>query len=210
MPQAVPEIVASDPPFDRLPVTIDQKSSRASALIMLLLLVPALLIVVVPVGLLAAFAAPALGIAADNPVAAAQVLIGIGIWTLLFVVPAKRIIQRFGSVRKIGIDARVVTVSDVGPFCARAWSAPLTEFSGIAHHVRATISGLHHELILVHGERGKSVLLHAADRISQATVERAATLLRLPEIPAQELYRFSVRRKPAAPTASVLVQTRAA
>lgn len=100
-PQAVLDIVACDPPFDRLPLTIEQKSSRISALIMLMLLVPALLVVLVPTGLLVAYASSSLGVAADHPGAAAQVLVGIGLWTVLFVLPAKRIVQRFGTVRRI-------------------------------------------------------------------------------------------------------------
>ena len=202
MPQAVLDIVACDTLFDRLPLTVDQRSSRASALIMLLLLVPALLMVLVPVALLATFPTPALGVAADNPGAAAQVLFGVGLWTVLFAVPAKRLIQHFGSIRKIRVDLGLVTVSERGLFGSRGWTAPLSEYAGITQHLRATLSGVRHELILVHREPGKSVLLHTGDRLSSPTIERAIGLLGLPEIQARELYRRRAR-KPAQTAAVV-------
>ena len=176
MPQAVFEVVASDPLFAHLPFSIDQKSSRASGLILIMLLVPGLVTLLVPLGLLAAFAAPVLSIAAENPAAAAQVLLGLGLWTVLFVIPGKRIVQHFGTGRKVCIDAGLVTVSENGAMRSRVWSVPLAEYCGLAHHVRATLSGLRHELILVHRSRPKSVLLHTADHIAQSTIEQAAAL----------------------------------
>lgn len=195
MSQSAFDVIVSDPLFTGLPLRVEQRPSRASGLIMLALLVPALVTLMVPVGLLAAFAAPAVSIAADNPVAAAQALLGLCMWTALFALPAKRIIQRFGRGRKIHIEAGLVTVSEQGAIRSRVWSAPLAEFSGLAHHVRATLSGLHHELILVHPERAKSVLLHTADHMSEATIERATALLGLPQVHPRELYRFRAQRK---------------
>ncbi len=198
-PQAVLDIVACDPPFDRLPLTIEQKSSRISALIMLMLLVPALLVVLVPTGLLVAYASSSLGVAADHPGAAAQVLVGIGLWTVLFVLPAKRIVQRFGTVRRIQVDTGAVTIGERGLFGSRRWSAPLSEYIGITRHLRSTLSGLRHELILVHREPRKSVLLHSGDLASPPTIEQATRLLGLPEIQARELYRRRTSgRAPAA------------
>jgi hypothetical protein len=202
-PQAVLDVVACDRPFDRLPLTIDHKSSRASALIMLMLLVPALLVGLVPTALLVAFASSSWGVAADNPGAAAQVLVGIGLWTVLFVLPAKRIVQRFGAERRICVDTSSVTVSERGLFGSRHWSAPLSEYTGIARHLRSTLSGLRHELILVHREPRKSVLLHSGDLASPPTIEQAVRLLALPEIQPRELYRRRTFR--SAPVAAPAV-----
>ena len=211
MPQAVLEIVASAAQFDRLPFSIDQKSSRSSALILLALLVPALCIVFVPVGFLAAFAAQSLWIAAERPLAALQILAGLCICTVMFGVPAKRLVQRFGSRRSVRITERAVTVSDAGLFGSSTWSAPISEFAGIAHHVRATLSGLRHELILVHPARSRSVLIHAGDHMTKTMLERATTLLRLPEVPAKDLYRSGARRPQIAiPAAIATPQAQAA
>lgn len=201
MPQAMLVVVASSPLFDRLPFRVEQKTSRASAVIMLLLLVPAVAAMLVPVGLLAAFATPTLWAAAEHPGAAAQVALGLGIWTLLFVVPAKRIIQRFGTSREVRIEHGLVTVRERGGFRSRAWTAPLSTFCGVAHHVRSTLSGVRYELILVHKDRSRSVLLCAGDRIPQSTIDSAAALFGLPHVPAGALYRFGTAREaPAAPS----------
>jgi hypothetical protein len=196
-PQAVLDTVACNHPFDRLPLTIDQKSSPISALIMLLLLVPALLVGLVPTALLVAYASSSWGIAADNPGAAAQVLVGIAMWTVLFVLPAKRIVQRFGAARRILVDRDFVTVNDRGFFGTHRWSAPLSDYAGVARHLRSTLSGLRHELILVHREPRKSVLLHSGDLASLPTVEQAIKLLALPEIQPRELYSRRMFRKAA-------------
>jgi len=197
MPQAMLVVVASNPEFDRLPFSVAQKSSRASAVIMLLLLIPAVATMLVPISLLAAFATPALWAAAEHPGAAVQVVLGLAVWTVLFVVPTKRIIQRLGTARDVRIEHGLVTVREIGLFTARSWTAPLSDFAGVAHHVRSTLSGLRHELILVHGERAKSVLLHAGDNIPPATLDCATTLLGLPHVPAGELYRFGAARQPS-------------
>jgi len=201
MPQAAFEIVASDAPFDWLPINLEQRSSRSSSVILLLLLVPALAMMLVPLALLAALGVSTLGVAAEQPLAALQVLVGLAIWTVLFVLPAKRILQRFGVTRAVRIDFRSVSVTESGPFRIRDWTTPLSEYSGVAHHVRSTLSGVRHELVLVHAIPERCVLIHADDRVSKATIERVSALLRLPEVPASDLYglgRSAHRRQLAA------------
>jgi len=194
MPQATPSIVASACPFDSLPISIERESSRTSALVVLALAVPALCAVIVPVVLVLAFAAREVWEAMINkPVEVAGLASGRVAWAALFLVPAKRIIQRGWNHRNVRITTERVTVSDKGMFSARLWTAPLAEFRGVAHHVRATLSGVRHELILVHSVTGRSVLLHSADSISQPTIDRAVALLCLPQLPARELYRVTRR-----------------
>lgn len=192
------DVIVSDDRFTALPLRVEHTSSRASGIIRLVLLVPALATLMVPLGLLAAFAAPAATVAATNPVAALQAVLGLCLWTALFALPAKRIIQGVGRGRRVHIEAGRVTVTEQGVFRARHWSAPLAEFTGLAHHVRATLSGLRHELILVHPERSKSILLHTASAIGQPTIERAAALLGVAQVAPAALYRFRAQAKPAA------------
>jgi hypothetical protein len=212
MPQAVLDIVASASHFEHLPYNVDQRSSRISALLMLMLLLPALGALLVPLALLAAFPLSALAIALSKPLAAALVVLGLGVLSVLFLLPAARLVRRFGSGRSVRIEAGRVNVTDRGLISSRSWSAPTAEFRGLAHHVRASLSGVRHELILVHPERDKSVLIYVADKVSKATIERATALLRVPEVPARELYRRSQRRvwQPAIATPSVLAEAQAA
>lgn len=199
MPQAVFEIVAAPARFDCLPISLDQRTSRGSALVLLMLLAPALAMLLLPAALLAVFAGPALDIAARDPIAAFQVVVGLLLWGTLLALPMRRIIQRLGRARTVRIADGFVSVRERSPFGATQWRAPLCEFRGVTHHVRATLSGWRHELILVHADRAHSVLLHAADGIPASMIERASALLRLPEISARELY----RHHPSASTALV-------
>jgi hypothetical protein len=193
MPQAAFDVVVSDPKFSTLPLSTDQAASGAPGGIKALVLLLALVTLLLPALVLTAFAVPVLAMATQNPTAAVQALIGIGMSLLLLAVPARRLIHRFGRGRRITIDRGIITVSERSALRSRVWSTPLAEYRGLAHHVRANLSGLRHELILVHSDRARSVLLHTADHISETTLAQAAALLHLPRVPAAELYRFRAR-----------------
>jgi hypothetical protein len=94
--------------------------------------------------------------------------------------------------RTVDIDERTVTVTEGSRFRTWTWSAPLSSYTGLAHHLRASLSGTRHELILVHPERDKCVLLSLADTMAQCEVDRVAALLGQKEIPSSELYRFKL------------------
>ena len=190
--------VAPAPTFDSFPVRAEQASSRTAAVIMLLLLIPVLGTVLVPIGLLLVFAPGEVQDAVGHHPLIGAVL-GLGLLTILalFLVPSLRVIQRFCTHRRVTIVDERVTVADTGPFRSRHWSVPLAEFRGVAHLVRAILSGVRHELILVHSARERSLVLHTADAIAQSTIDQATALLRLQQIPANELYRITQRRSHA-------------
>ena len=91
----------------------------------------------------------------------------------------------------------MVSVSDCAVLGSRSWQAPLEEFSGIAHWVRSSLSGVRHELHLVHPDPRKSLLIHRADHISQATIDAAGALLGLPPVPARPRLGARKRLRPA-------------
>jgi hypothetical protein len=125
-----------------------------------------------------------------HPATATVLAVGLFAGLMLFLVPAQRIIARFGRRRCVTITPERASVSDGTLFGARHWSAPLAEFEGIAHHMRTTLSGVRHELVLVHPSRERSIVLHhAAHGIGQAAIDRAAQLLRLPQLSPHVLYR---------------------
>ena len=202
MPQGAPErpnvgpaATKADPavaPFDRLPFAIDN-AARLSTGVRLLLLAPTLGVMLSPALWLAATATPALRAGADNPLAAAQVVAGLGLWAALFIVPARRLLRRFGRQRSVRIADGIVSVRDRAILGERSWQGPLNEFRGIAYRVRSSLSGVRHELHLVHIDPGKSLLLHGADTISEATIAAAGALLGLPLLPAVTHHRRGVR-----------------
>jgi hypothetical protein len=183
--------IAPPSDFDRLPIRFVGTASRASAVVRLLMLLPAMAVLIVPLMLVIAHASgetAGIGLISERPLSAAQILIGIAVWCALFFLPARDIVMRLGAERTVTIDGADVRVADRTPFATRSWSTPLASYKGIAHHVRASLSGLRHELILVHADPARNVLVAAADRIPQATLDRAKALLGLPEVPARSLY----------------------
>jgi hypothetical protein len=185
-------IVPAHPP-ETLPIQIKQSTSRTSIAIKLLLLLPALVIVAVPLALLAAHAVAeptALNFLANNPLTTAQITLAATFCTLLFVRPLQRLLARAGTARLIGISSDTVSVTECGPFRTHTWSAPLASYRGVAHHVRTSLSGVRHEIILIHPDPARHVLLAVSDKISASTLARIAALLGLAEVHAHQLYSF--------------------
>lgn len=208
MPPVAAATGASASPFEALPFSFVQQSSRAAAALLLLLLLPLLAVLIVPPALILFLAVEDLRHAiADKPLAVGMLVLGLITWAGIFLVPTQRLIRKLWTTRSVTVDTGHVTVNEGGLFSSKLWTAPLADFSGIAHHVRATLSGVRHELVLVHRDRRRTVLLHKADRISQATIDRASALFRLPQLPARELYRLT---RTSAPALGPLVNEQAA
>lgn len=125
-----------------------------------------------------------------RPGAALQLIIGLAFWTLLFAWPLKRLAQSFASMRIVQISHDRVSATDSGLFRQTQWEAPVSDFTGIAHNVRTSLSGVRHELVLVHPRRDRSVLLGLAPRFSQTEIDHVCALFDCPEISPKELYKL--------------------
>lgn len=197
MPPVAATAGTSASPFEALPFSFVQQSSRTMAVLLLLIMLPVLAVLIVPPALMLFLAVEDMRHAlADKPLAVGMLVLGLISWAGVFLVPTQRLLKKLWTARRVRIAADEVTVSDGGFLGSRLWTAPLSEFSGIAHHVRASLSGVRHELVLVHRDRRRTVLLHTADRISQGTIDQAAALFRLPQLPARELYRVTRTTRP--------------
>jgi hypothetical protein len=176
-----------------LPLRLTQTCSQRATAASLALLIPVALFASAASAWLIAGAVIAPGarsVLQGHPLLTLEVLIAVGILFYLAVLPTKRLFDRVAERRVVEIADGSVTVAEVSGFQSWSWSAPLASYSGVAHHVRASLSGTRHELILVHPERDKSVLLSVAPRTSRNEVDRMAALLGQREIPPSELYRF--------------------
>jgi hypothetical protein len=186
-----------EPPVPaELPVHLVATCAHRAAALFLALAIPAVLAVGVAslMLLLEALYTPAARlILAQHPALGLELLGAIAFGLYLLGLPIRRLFRRMTSTRIVAIDAHTVTVTEGGYFRNRTWSAPLDGFAGLAHHLRASLSGTRHELILVHPEREKSLLLSVAATMTQEEVDRVATLLGHKEISSGELYRFSLR-----------------
>jgi hypothetical protein len=186
-----------EPPVpSQLPFQLVETCSHRAAAAKLVLAVPVVLALgfaTLMLVLYALFAPPARAALAQHPALGLEILAALAFWTYLLGLPLKRLFDRLAVKRTVDIDATTVTVSEYGHFRSWTWQAPLGAFTGVAHHVRASLSGTRHELILVHPTREKSVLLSLAHQMSQSEVDRVAALLHHQEIPPSELYRFKAR-----------------
>jgi len=183
-----------EPPVPlELPFRLVETCSRRAAAVMLVIAIPAVLAVGVASLMLiiqAVLAPAARALLAQHPALGLEILAAIVFWAYLLGLPLWRLVHRLAATRAVEIDGSTVTVTEDGPFRSSTWSVPLGSFAGLAHHVRASLSGTRHELILVHPAREKSVLLTLADKMPQCEIDRVAALLGHKEIPASELYRF--------------------
>jgi hypothetical protein len=183
-----------EPPIPaELPFRLVASCSQRAAALMLVLAVPFVIAIgfaTVALILHALFAPAARAVVAQHPALGLEILAAVAFWTCLLGWPLKRLFDRLSVSRTIDIDAAAVIVIERSYFRTRSWGVPLASFSGVAHHVRASLSGTRHELILVHPDRDKSVLLSLAAKVGQAEVDRVAALLGHKEISPRVLYRF--------------------
>ena len=193
MRAAIFDRIEPQAPFG-LPFRSVQMCSRRSATALLLLFMPVVVVLVVACAfaVVQAAAAPAArAIVAQNPLLILQISAAIGFCAYLLGLPLKRLLVRIAVHRTVEIDKAMVKVTDRRNFRSYTWSAPLNSFAGITHHVRASLSGTRHELILVHPDRKKSVLIGLSDRMLQEDIDRVAALLGQPVIHPKELYHFN-------------------
>jgi hypothetical protein len=128
---------------------------------------------------------------ATRPMATVQVLTGLAFWIFLFGLPIARLVDAVTRTRTVEIADGLVTVHDRAFGRGETWQAPVAAFSGVAHYLRASLSGVRHELILVHPERERSVLLTVADSLLQSDLDRVCGALSLSELPASAFHRPS-------------------
>jgi branched-subunit amino acid transport protein len=125
---------------------------------------------------------------ARHPFVAFEIATALLLWTLIFAWPLKRQFARLTLRRTIEVGSDAVTGEERGPFTTANWTESLANYRGIAHHVRSSLSGTRHEIVLVHPRAKRNVVLSTAEHISDADMVRMATLLRLPQIPTRALY----------------------
>ena len=201
---------------NQLPSRTLQTASHSGSILKLIVMLPAAIALLMPFLLVAerlASDAAFRDILMAKQGAALQLSVGLAFWSLLFGWPLVRLAQSFARMRTVHLDADRVTVMDSGLFRHTTWQAPISEFSGIAHHIRSSLSSVRHELVLVHPSRDRSVLLAIAPRFTQTEIDHMCALLVCREIPSHALYKMRLpaigwlktaapRRAPLAPDAS--------
>ena len=185
------------------PLNSQQSSARAPGILHLGLMTTLAAVIVTPQLMLAGYALHSPDIRQmilDQPLVSFQLAVAMAFWIGLFAWPLKGLFDRLTWRRAVEITRDKVTVADTRARGVSQWSSPLASYKGVAHHIRSSLSGTRHELILVHNEASRSVLLMTADDIPEAEISRMTSLLQLPQMPARELYsRRRSLKTPASP-----------
>lgn len=180
-----------------LPIRLEQRPSGISIILKLLILLPVTLALATPFAMLgkALAADPAVRAAVmSRPAGMLQLGTALAFWVVLFAWPLKRLIEGLARSRVVEISDSDVTITDTTWLGMRAETVALSSYYGVIHHVRASLSGLRHELILAHPNLDNAVLVAIADRISQSEIDRLCALTGLPEVPSGIIYRLGLRR----------------
>jgi len=132
--------------------------------------------------------ASGLSVLAERPLAAMQIVAGLSLCTTLLAVPACRGLSRLLVRREVRLLDGAVEILRHSPFGIRRKTVPISTYQGIAHHVRASLSGLTHEIVLVHPVSEFCVTLLSAERVTQGMLDECKALFGLPEISARTIY----------------------
>ena len=131
----------------------------------------------------------ALNLALARPMATLQIVAGLLLLATLLLVPVRRLLARVSRSGLIEIDDRMVRVRENGLLAERAFTEPLAAYEGAAHRIRTTISGVQHEVILVHADSRRDVIL-ALDAVKPIMTPAAMMAgLGLPEIAVADIPR---------------------
>jgi hypothetical protein len=181
-------------PITALPVSLMQTPSRSSPFLTLALAFPAAFAALAPFYLIAAHAMQDASLFLERSGTSLLLGLALVLWAVLFGWPIMKRLGLIGTRRQIRLTSADVVVREQGLFADRVWSQPLSAYRGLAHHVRSSMSGTRHEVLLVHPDPAKSLLLRAADRIGQDEIDQMAVLTGCREIAPQVFYRRSVAR----------------
>jgi hypothetical protein len=190
VPAKLAEMTATAP-FESLPITLEQSTSPMSTLIIGSFIAVAATVLLAPFGLLAAHATAepaAFQAAISQPATAVQLGLALIVALGFVTVPLHLLLRRWQQPRRIIVSQQSVSASDAKGPARGNWNEPLSAYQGVTHHIRTSLSGAQHEIILVHAQPAKSVVLHVADRIGQPEIEAIARLLNVPQVPTRALY----------------------
>jgi hypothetical protein len=139
----------------------------------------------------------ALNLALARPMATLQIVAGVLLLATLVLIPVRRIFARLGRTGLIEIDGRIVRVRETGLLAGRSFAEPLAAYEGAAHRIRTTLSGIQHEVILIHPDARRDVVI-ALDAVHPSmTAAAMMERLDLPEIAVADIPR--VRRADRSP-----------
>ena len=192
------ETILPDAPVSGFPVVLRQTPSRAAPFILFALALPAAVLSLFPFVVLGEHLSRDPSLLIRNAGAIVALTTTGLLWLALFAWPIAVRIGRAATRREVEITSREVRVLDHHLLGHQSWSEPFHRYSGLTHRVRSSLSGTRHELILVHPNPARSVLVRASTRISATEIEATAAVFGCPEIAPRVIYRSTARVSSAA------------
>ena len=185
------DIVRGSSEEDKLPRKIELRPSPRATFFLFAMLIPALIAAaLVPYLMSAYLAASAQNFSRyilDNSLAATELLLASLVLAALFFYLLIEFLIRIGRKRTVWLSRTSVTIVERSPFGVRDCWIPVSDYQGIAHYVRSTVSDQHHELVLVHRDAGSSILLHVGTEKPGQLMNQYCTEFGLPEIDARNV-----------------------
>lgn len=192
------ETIDPPAPLAMLPARIAQSSPRVRTILALTALSVTAFAIAAPFAAVLAHLVEtpeARSLVSEQPATVMQLAFGLVVWTVLLGWPLTRLTRRLTTRRIVTLTTGHVAVEETGLIGTTTWSLPTSAFTGLAHHVRASLSGVRHELVLRHADPARTVLIAVAPRFTQSDVERICVLLDVSEISARLLYERDAVRK---------------
>lgn len=184
------ETISPNAPITALPVRLELTASHVSPILVLTLVLPFSLLALIPFVLIAGHPE------AFQLISRLETSIPLGFalvaWTLLFGWPIASALAKLGRHQTVLIGRGSIRVCERSTFSRSAWTAPLQSYTGLAHHVRASLSGTRHELILVHPNPARSILLRLSPAIGQREIDELSQVLGCREIAPRVFYRKEI------------------
>jgi hypothetical protein len=132
----------------------------------------------------------ALSLALARPMATLQIVAGLLLLATLVLIPVRRLFARVGRTGLIEIDDRIVRVRETGLLAGRSFAEPLAAYEGAAHRIRTTLSSIQHEVVLVHRDARRDVVI-ALDAVKPVmTAAAMMARLDLPEVALADIPRM--------------------
>ncbi len=182
------ETITPDAPVTDLPTSLRQTPSRAAPFILLAVALPAAVLSLFPFAMIAEHISRDQSLLTQN--IGTTIAIGLAgiLWLTVFAWPIALRTSRAATRRQVELSNAHVHVTDHRLFGRQSWSEPLERYSGLTHRVRSSLSGTRHELVLVHPNPSRNVLVRASEQISASEIEATAALFGCPEIAPRVIY----------------------
>lgn len=181
-------------PNPATPLVFEQAPQGGSRFVLPAVLLPLLVALLVPFWLVVVQLASdpgARAVLAARPLVGVQLLAGLLVLACIFGWPLAVLARRSLARRRVTIGNGTVHSEAVGSFRKTSWTEPLAAYAGVTHRVRTSLSGVRHELVLVHRRPSRSVILLSGPTVEAEAISSVARLFALAEIPSREAASFT-------------------